>query len=518
MFSLIIIIVGVLFVVYCFEDKSEEKQITQKRKVVQEQSSDQSSSDSEVEIIAKCPYCGRKIYEKDLDKVILIECKGCGTVFPRGGDTDILILNIVVLAAIVAKIDGVVTKEEIEVFDNWVRQSGYSTPELKFLAGRFNNAKDYKDYKKWVNNLRCFHITENEKSVIFDLLVSIVCTNVSVTIEQKNILCEIKIALEINDIDYEKSMSKIVNGYSSQENILCRDSHEDEKNFDVNIQFKEDVLSFDECYEEYSGLAFMNYFNIARELNETVYDLTLNMIDMHYNVTKGDDTDINEGLLLPLLMHSRLGSFTKCSFKILQSRHPELHPEIYEAILNRLGYPKLIVRENIARAKNGDAQAQLFLGNILFQGIGCQENNEEAYKWFCLAAKQGDKIAQCRVGEMHQYGFGVSQDYTQAAQWYKKSADQGYHEGQFRLAWLYEKGRGVTKDIASAEQLYLLSSAQGNVMAMGYAASSVQIDQNSCNYDECHDDINEHDQWHDGTGYDFPDHETYRAWMEDDEH
>lgn len=65
-------------------------------------------------------------------------------------------------------------------------------------------------------------------------------------------------------------------------------------------------------------------------------------------------------------------------------------------------------------------------------------------------AQEGDAIAQLYVGEIYEKGLGIPANYQTAAQWYEKAANQGNYQAQINLGHLYEKGQGVpqNKEIA----------------------------------------------------------------------
>ena len=79
------------------------------------------------------------------------------------------------------------------------------------------------------------------------------------------------------------------------------------------------------------------------------------------------------------------------------------------------------------------------------------------------AAKQGDAKAQAYVGEIYEKGLGVPPDYTAAAQWYRRAADRGYAPAAFNLGVLYENGLGVTKDPKEAAEWYRRASGGGGL-------------------------------------------------------
>ncbi len=61
-----------------------------------------------------------------------------------------------------------------------------------------------------------------------------------------------------------------------------------------------------------------------------------------------------------------------------------------------------------------------------------------AYGEAIVLAKEGDREAQLYVGLMYGEGRGVPVDYNQAVQWYRKSAEQGLSKSQYFLGWMYK--------------------------------------------------------------------------------
>jgi Caspase domain/Sel1 repeat len=69
-------------------------------------------------------------------------------------------------------------------------------------------------------------------------------------------------------------------------------------------------------------------------------------------------------------------------------------------------------------------------------------------------AKEGDPQAETYVGEIFEKGMGQPSDPAKAAEWYQKAADKGYAQAETNLAYLYEKGIGVAADPVKALNLY----------------------------------------------------------------
>ena len=77
-------------------------------------------------------------------------------------------------------------------------------------------------------------------------------------------------------------------------------------------------------------------------------------------------------------------------------------------------------------ARQGDVEAQNYLGIHYYLGLGVKRDYKEAVKWFETAAKEGFPDAQRNFGDMFQYGRGVPQDYYKAFIWYFAASQQGH--------------------------------------------------------------------------------------------
>ena len=131
--------------------------------------------------------------------------------------------------------------------------------------------------------------------------------------------------------------------------------------------------------------------------------------------------------------------------------------------LHRCDYATAL-REFSPQAEQGNADAQLELGRLYYNGHGVVEDQHEALKWYLRAAEQGHGQAQWMLGITYHGGLGVPRDYQQAANWYHRAAEQGYDRGQEFLAGLYLTGTGVPQDYALAHMWGNLAAARGNVI------------------------------------------------------
>ncbi|MCX7192810.1 MAG: tetratricopeptide repeat protein [Proteobacteria bacterium] len=123
------------------------------------------------------------------------------------------------------------------------------------------------------------------------------------------------------------------------------------------------------------------------------------------------------------------------------------------------------LRELHARAKAGNADAQLNMGGIYFKGEPLGPDYAEAAKWFRLAANQGQVQAQFNLGMMYTNGQGVAQNYATAVSWYRLAALRSLAVAQLNLGVAYATGQGVPRNEAEAVKWFRLAAGQGEAQA-----------------------------------------------------
>lgn len=117
-------------------------------------------------------------------------------------------------------------------------------------------------------------------------------------------------------------------------------------------------------------------------------------------------------------------------------------------------------------ADQGNAEAQVYLGDCYFYGDGVTRNYAKAAEYYQLAADQGNTEAQTYLGDCYFYGDGVVQNYEKAVEYYQLAADQGDSDAQSYLADSYREGLGVEEDDEEAVRLYQIAADQGNAYAI----------------------------------------------------
>jgi uncharacterized protein len=119
-------------------------------------------------------------------------------------------------------------------------------------------------------------------------------------------------------------------------------------------------------------------------------------------------------------------------------------------------------------AMQGDAQAQLALGQLLINGIGTRLDVREALHWFLQAAESGVPMAMNMVGRCYEYGFGAQMDCVQAAHWYLRAARLDCDWAIYNYAQLLSHGRGIEQDRVAAFRWFQLAASLGHARAMNF--------------------------------------------------
>ncbi|KAF9977244.1 hypothetical protein BGZ73_006607 [Actinomortierella ambigua] len=119
----------------------------------------------------------------------------------------------------------------------------------------------------------------------------------------------------------------------------------------------------------------------------------------------------------------------------------------------------------LPRANAGDTDAQVTLAAMYEKGVGVQQSDTEAFKWYLRAAAQGSTEAQYKTGDCFFTGRGTPKDYGVSIYWTRLAAEKGHPKAQGDLGWMYRNGVGVERNYDEAVAWYQKSAAQGNSMA-----------------------------------------------------
>ncbi len=126
-------------------------------------------------------------------------------------------------------------------------------------------------------------------------------------------------------------------------------------------------------------------------------------------------------------------------------------------------------------ALEGEVSAQCNLANAYLNGRGCEKNESKAFELMCMAVNKTpqDEIdekniadAQAELGRYYYEGIGTKKNLNDVFKWATKSAQNGSAIGQNNLGNAYYNGYGTEKNISNSIIWYQKSAAQGNDDAM----------------------------------------------------
>jgi uncharacterized protein len=113
------------------------------------------------------------------------------------------------------------------------------------------------------------------------------------------------------------------------------------------------------------------------------------------------------------------------------------------------------------RAEKGDAEAQAHLGRMYYLGKGVPTDDNEAAKWFGLAAEQGNTGGQWGLGVCYLLGRGKPKDYSEALKWFHKGAEKHNAMCQFYIGMIHFDGMGVPQNREEGVKWFRKSAQQG---------------------------------------------------------
>ena len=121
----------------------------------------------------------------------------------------------------------------------------------------------------------------------------------------------------------------------------------------------------------------------------------------------------------------------------------------------------------LLEANRGNGYACYDLGRIHLMGQGCEEDEEEAQRWFrdaleafhvaeASAEKKG--YLRYRIGKCHAYGYGTQQNYEESARWFRQAVDENNPFAAYSLGGQHLRGQGVEQSDTEAYSLYHMAA------------------------------------------------------------
>ena len=121
----------------------------------------------------------------------------------------------------------------------------------------------------------------------------------------------------------------------------------------------------------------------------------------------------------------------------------------------------------LMEANRGNGYACYDLGRMHLLGQGCEEDEEEAQRWFrdaleafqtaeASAEKKG--YLRYRIGKCHAYGHGAEQNYEESAKWFQQAVDENNPFAAYSLGGQYLRGQGVEQSDEEAYSLFYMAA------------------------------------------------------------
>ncbi len=119
------------------------------------------------------------------------------------------------------------------------------------------------------------------------------------------------------------------------------------------------------------------------------------------------------------------------------------------------------LKELTPLAEQGNAEAQVLLGLMHFEGQGVPRDPSQALKWYKAAAEQGNPEGQLQLGVMYLMGITLARNTPQAVKLLKLSADQGTRDAQVFLGLAYRNLQDAPRDFIQAYMWFHLAATPG---------------------------------------------------------
>ncbi len=94
-------------------------------------------------------------------------------------------------------------------------------------------------------------------------------------------------------------------------------------------------------------------------------------------------------------------------------------------------------------------------------GLGVEQNPEQAKTFYELAAEGGCTAAMVNLGNLYQFGTLGEPDYDQCFRWYQKAAEAGDKTGLFNYANCFHHGYGVNRNYEIAFPIFRQLEREG---------------------------------------------------------
>ena len=159
--------------------------------------------------------------------------------------------------------------------------------------------------------------------------------------------------------------------------------------------------------------------------------------------------------------------FTVAKKLALSTNNPDIHYMLANLYANGIGTGKSLAQAAFwykSAAIKNHSYSQTHLGKIYLVS-GPLQDFQKARKWLKKAADNDNPEAQYYLGNILFYGLGVRFQPSNARKWYKKSAKQQFVASYYQLGLSYELGMGAIKRTSKAKRWYQKAKRAGYPLA-----------------------------------------------------
>ncbi|MGI5872175.1 MAG: tetratricopeptide repeat protein [Bacillota bacterium] len=97
-------------------------------------------------------------------------------------------------------------------------------------------------------------------------------------------------------------------------------------------------------------------------------------------------------------------------------------------------------------ATNGDAEAQIRLGDLYRIGNNVKQDKKRSFYYMSMAAEQGSAYAIIMIGKFYDIGFGVKPNPKKSFEYFMSAAQAEIDQAMFEVGICYLQGKGVPQD------------------------------------------------------------------------
>lgn len=130
-------------------------------------------------------------------------------------------------------------------------------------------------------------------------------------------------------------------------------------------------------------------------------------------------------------------------------------------------------------AKKGSTDAMAELGDMYYYGIGVDENNDEAFKWYTQAAKHNNEKGIRQLANCYQCGYGTERNLNEAIRLLTILGNKGNVDAMRSLAYIYRssmKEFSAPSDTVSYDEDFEAAFPEESFMWMRKAADAGDYD------------------------------------------